>query len=424
MHEPCLILYGIHILDVSTVSSQFPILSRVIDGKRLVYLDNSATTQKPKRVIDALKDFYENHNANIHRGIHTLSNESSEMYEHSHVRTAEFINASGMEEIVFTRNTTESINLLAYAWGRKFLKKGDVVITTEMEHHSNITPWQVLRDELGVELAWIDVTDDGKLDLDLYKQILRKKGKKVKLVTFAHISNVLGTINPVKEIGDLAHEVGALIHVDAAQAVARQKMNVKELGIDFLSFSSHKMYGPDGIGVFYGRTDLLEEMSPCVVGGGMIRRVTKENFEVAELPWKFEAGTPDISDGAIFSEAIDFIEELGMENIIKHEQEIMSYAIERLQSLGWVTIIGPTDAQERLGALSFIVDGVHPHDLSSLLNEQGVAVRAGHHCAMPLHIRFKLPATTRISFGVYNTKDDIDVAVEALKSAKTMFEGM
>jgi cysteine desulfurase / selenocysteine lyase len=411
-------------LEIASVSSQFPILSRVIDGKRLVYLDNSATTQKPKRVIDAIVDFYQQHNANIHRGIHTLSNEASEMYEHSHVRASDLINASGIEEIVFTRNTTESINLLANAWGKKNLKKGDVVITTEMEHHSNIIPWQVLRTANGIELDWIEVTPEGKLDLESYKRILKEKGKHVKLVTFAHISNVLGTINPVKEITDLAHEAGALVHVDAAQSAARQKIDVKATGVDFLSFSSHKMYGPDGIGVLYGRRELLKGMDPWIVGGGMIRRVTKDEFEVDEVPWKFEAGTPNISDGAVFSVAVGFLEELGMDAIMAHERELMEYAITELTSLGWVDILGPTDADERLGALSFTVEGVHPHDLSTLLNEHGVAVRAGHHCAMPLHIKFKIPATTRISFAVYNTKADIDVAVEALKDSKKMFENM
>ncbi len=409
-------------MTVTTVSSQFPILSRIIDGKRLVYLDSSATSQKTQRVIDALSKFYSNHNANVHRGIHTLSTEASEMYEHSHIRAAELIHASGIEEIVFTRNTTESINLLAYSWGRKFLRKGDVVITTEMEHHSNIVPWQILVKERGIVLEWIPVTDEGLLDLESYKGLLKKFGKRVKLVTVAHISNVLGTINPVSEIASLAHEVGAYVHVDAAQSICRQHVDVGKMGADFLSFSSHKMYGPDGIGIFYGRKELLEEMDPFLGGGGMIRRVTKDTFETAELPWTFEAGTPNISDGAVFSEAVDFIEEVGLEQIIAHEQELMGYGIERLTALGGVTILGPTNPEFRLGALSFVVEGVHPHDLSSLLNEQGVAVRAGHHCAMPLHIRFKTSATTRISFGVYNTKEDIDVAVDALASAKKMFD--
>lgn len=389
-----------------------------------MYLDNSATSQKPQRVIDAIVDFYKMHNANIHRGIHTLSVEASEMYEHSHERAAQFINARGMEEIVFTRNATESMNLVAHAWGRKFFKKGDVVITTEMEHHSNVLPWQILAAEKGILLEWIEVTPDGKLDLESYQKLLKKHGDNVKLVTFAHVSNVLGVINPVKEICDLAHEAGALTHVDAAQSAARLKIDVNEMGIDFLSFSSHKMYGPDGIGILYGRKDIFEKMDPFIVGGGMISRVTKEKFEEAELPWKYEAGTPDISDGAVFSEALDFIDEIGMENISKHEHELMDYSITRLLEVKGVTILGPTKAGERIGALSFTVEGVHPHDLSSLFNEQGIAVRAGHHCAMPLHIKFNIPASTRISLAVYNTKEDIDTAVEALTKSKKMFESL
>lgn len=409
-------------MDIASISTQFPILSRKIGGKRLVYLDNSATSQKPKRVIDALSTFYEQHNANVHRGIHTLSTEASEMYEHAHLRVAQLIKASGIEEVIFTRNTTESINLLANSWGRKFLKKGDVVVTTEMEHHSNIIPWQILRDEMGIELEWIEVTPDGYLDLESLKRILKTKGKKVKLVTFAHMSNVLGTINPVKEICDLAHDAGALTHVDAAQSIAHQPIDVKIMGIDFLSFSAHKMYGPSGIGVLFGRKDLLAEMQPWMVGGGMISRVTKDEFETAELPWKFEAGTPNIADGSVFAEAVDFMDELGMDAISAHERELMAYAIKELLALGWVSIFGPTDPDRRLGALSFTVDGVHPHDLSSLLNDHGVAVRAGHHCAMPLHIKFKIPASTRISFAVYNTKEDVDVAIAALRESKSLFD--
>jgi len=408
-------------MSLAHISDQFPVLSRQIEGKRLVYLDNSATTQKPERVINALDDFYRNHTANIHRGIHTLSTEASEMYEKAHAKVAEFLNAKGLEEIVFTRNATESLNLVAYAWGGTFLKKGDVVITTEMEHHSNIVPWQVLEKKMGIILEWIDVTEEGLLDLESLKGLLKKHGHKVKLVTTTHISNVLGTINPISEISDIVHEAGALYMVDAAQSAARQVIDVQKMGIDFLACSSHKMYGPDGIGVLYEKKELLERMSPWMVGGGMIRRVAKDGFTVAEIPWKFEAGTPNISDGVVFSEVVDFLQEIGMEEIIEHEKDVMAYALSELAKLKWVTVFGPTDPEKRLGALSFTVEGIHPHDVSSLLNEYGVAIRAGHHCAMPLHIKFKLPATSRISFGVYNTKDDVDVAVAALKDAKTSF---
>ena len=412
----------IPIVNIDTIASEFPILSRKINGHRLVYLDNSATTQKPRRVIDALVDFYEKHNANIHRGLHTLSNEASEMYERSHEVTAEFINARGMEEIVFTRNTTESLNLFVHGWGRKFMKKNDVVVITEMEHHSNVVPWQILVEEKGIKIEWVDVTDDGLVDMESYEKILNKHKKRVKVVSIPHVSNVLGTVNPVKKMCEMAKEVGAVTHLDAAQSAARQQIDVQDWEVDFVSFSSHKMYGPDGIGVLYGREELFEEMDPLLGGGGMIAGVSKEKYGVAELPWKFEAGTPNISDGAVFAEALEFINELGMDAIAEHERELMGYAIEKVGGVDGVTIVGPTNPQIRLGALSFVVDSVHPHDLSSLLDERGVAIRAGHHCAMPLHLEMELPATSRISLAVYNTKDDIDVAVEGIQDAREQFK--
>lgn len=411
-------------MDISTIANQFPILSREVEGKRLVYLDNAATTQKPARVIDGLSNFYKTHYANVHRGIHTLSNESSEMYEAAHERTAKFINATGIEEIIFTRNTTESVNVVAHGWGRKFLKKGDIIVLTEMEHHSNIVPWMMLKKERGIEIKWVPVTDDGLLDMTAFADVLTKSKGKVKLVAVAHVSNVLGTINPVAEICRMAHENGALCLVDAAQSVARQRVDVQTMDIDFLAFSSHKMYGPDAIGVLYVKKDILAEMDPFLGGGGMISRVTQDVFECADLPWRFEAGTPAIAEGSIFAEAISFIEEIGMEDIISHERSLMTYALDKLCSLNWVEVVGSRDPEKRLGVLSFTVDGVHPHDLSSLLSERGVAIRAGHHCAMPLHIRYKNPATARISFGVYNTKDDIDAALSALEFVRRDFMNM
>lgn len=408
-------------MNIETIASEFPILSRKINGHRLVYLDNSATTQKPQRVIRALVDFYENHNANIHRGIHTLSNEASEMYEHAHDAAAAYINAKGREEIIFTRNTTESLNLLAYGWARKFMKKNDVVVVTEMEHHSNIVPWQMLAKEKGIKIAWVNVTDEGILDLESYKEILRKNKDRVKIVSVAHISNVLGTVNPVMKMCEMAKEAGAVIHMDAAQSAARSKIDVQICGVDFVSFSSHKMYGPDGIGVLYGKKERLEEMDPLLGGGGMIEGVSKERFGVTDLPWRFEAGTPNISAGVAFAEALAFINELGLSAIYRHEKELMGYAIEKVGGIEGVTIVGPKDPEIRLGALSFVVDAVHPHDLSSMLDERGVAIRAGHHCAMPLHIKLKTPATSRISLAVYNTKEDIDVAVEGIRDAREQF---
>ncbi|MEA3356946.1 MAG: SufS family cysteine desulfurase [Patescibacteria group bacterium] len=408
-------------ISINNVAQYFPILSRKINGNRLVYLDNAATTQKPISVIESLSDFYKNHNANIHRGLHTLSMESSEMYDDAHNLTAELIGAKGMEEIIFTRNTTESINLIAHAWVNKFLKKGDVVVITGMEHHSNFVPWQFFRDSKGIVIKRIPVNDNGLLDLDEYEKILKKYGARVKLVSVVHISNVLGTINPVKEIGEMAHEAGAVFMVDAAQSAARQTIDVDEMGIDFLAASSHKMYGPTGIGFLYGKKRLLEEMDPWMCGGDMISRVTNELFEVNDLPWKFEAGTPNIADGVAFGEAVKFIQELGIEKIIKHEKELVAYSLEQLGRIKGVKVLGSPDIEKRLGVVSFHCDDIHPHDLSSLLNEDGVAIRAGHHCAMPLHIDLGLMASARISLAVYNTKEDIDIFIKSLKNAKKQF---
>jgi cysteine desulfurase/selenocysteine lyase len=408
-------------MNFESLSKRFPILKREINGNRLVYLDNAATTQKPRRVINALNDFYSKHNANIHRGLHTLSIEASEMYEDAHERAAQFIGADGIEEIIFTRNTTESLNLIVEGWGRKFLKKGDVVVISEMEHHSNIVPWQILEEDIGINLMWVEVNEDGLVDVEDYKRILKKNKKRVKVVSTVHISNVLGTVNPAKQLAQLAHEAGAIFILDAAQSAARFEINVKDMDVDFLALSSHKMYGPTGIGVLYGRKELLEEMRPWMGGGDMISRVTKDLFEVNELPWKFEAGTPNIADGAVFAEAIEFLDELGMENIVKHEKELITYGYEQLSNLDFVEVLGPRDIENRMGVLAFSVEDVHPHDLSSLLNEDGIAIRAGHHCAMPLHIRLQIPASARASLAVYNKKEDIDLLVESIKNARSKF---
>jgi cysteine desulfurase/selenocysteine lyase len=408
-------------MDLKNIIQEFPILKRKINDSRLVYLDNAATTQKPTNVIEGLKDFYENHNANIHRGLHTLSIEASEMYEQAHEDMAQFLGAEGMEEIIFTRNTTESLNLVAYGWGKKGLKKGDVVVISEMEHHSNIIPWQILRDEIGIQIEWIPVGDDGVLDMESYKDILARNEGRVKMVSIVHISNVLGTVNPAQKIAELAHEAGAIFMLDCAQSAARFNIDVKEMGVDFLVLSSHKMYGPTGIGVLYGNKELLEDMDPWMGGGDMIRRVTKDLFEVNDLPWKFEAGTPNIADGAVLPEAIKFINDVGMENIIEHEKELIAYGYEKLSTMDFVHVYGPDDVENRMGVLSFTVDDIHPHDLSSLLNEGGIAIRAGHHCAMPLHIELQVPASARASLAVYNTKEDIDLLVNSIKNARSKF---
>lgn len=400
------------------IREQFPILKRKINGVPLVYLDNAATTQKPERVISAIDDFYRKHNANIHRGLHTLSVESSQMYEDAHEEVAGFLGAKGMEEIVFTRNATESINLVANAWGRKFLKKGDVVVISEMEHHSNIVPWQILANEIGIKIEWIPITEDGELDMEVCQEILSKNSNRIKLLSIVHVSNTLGTINPVKHLGEMAHEIGAVFLVDAAQSVARQEINVDKLGIDFLAFSGHKMYGPTGTGGLYGRKELFESMNPWMGGGDMIRRVTRDEFNVNNLPWKFEAGTPNIAGGVVLAEAVKFVKELGFDWIVNHERELISYAMKHLEKLNWVKIYGPKDPQKRLGVIAFSVEGIHPHDLSSLLDEAGVAIRGGHHCTMPLHIKLGVPATARASFAVYNTMDDVERFIEALKQAQ------
>lgn len=403
------------------IIEQFPILKRKINGKRLVYLDNSATTQKPKRVINALSRFYKKHNANIHRGLHTLSNESTDLYEGSHEVAANFWGTQHVGEIVFTRNTTESINLVANAWGRKFLSQGDVVVISEMEHHSNVIPWQMLAQEKGIKVEWVSVKKNGELDMDDFKAILKRNPRKIKMVSLVHISNVLGTINPLKKIADLTHEAGGLFMVDAAQSVARFKLDVQKLGIDFMALSSHKMYGPTGIGVLYGRQELLEQMDPWMGGGDMIRRVNKAEFTVNDLPWKFEAGTPNIADGAVFQESIKFIEEIGLDWIIEHETKLMEYILKELGKLDWITIYGPKSAEKKMGAIAFSVEGIHPHDLATLLDDKAIAIRAGHHCAMPLHIQLGFPATARASLAVYNTRDDIDELISGLKYARKKF---
>lgn len=407
--------------DAIKIKKQFPIFERKINGEDLVYLDNGATTQKPERVIKALSDYYRNYNSNVHRGLHTLSMEASEAYEKAHETVADFIGAKSFEEIVFTRNTTESINIFARSWGRKFLKRNDVVVISEMEHHSNIIPWQILIKELGIRLKWVPVDESGELDMRTCQEIMTQNKGRVKLFSVTQVSNVLGTINPVKQLAELAHEAGAVFMVDAAQGVARQEINVDNLGIDVLAFSGHKMYAPTGIGVLYCNKGILEQMDVIEGGGGMVRRVNQSEFDLEGLPWRFEAGTPNIAGGIVLAEAIGFIKELGLKNIIRHEKNLMNYALKRLKELEELRIYGPQDYRKRLGAVSFSIPEIHPHDISSLVDEDGVAIRAGHHCAMPLHIKLKIPATARASFAVYNTKNDVDVLVESLKKARKKF---
>ena len=405
-------------LDVNEIRKEFPIFQRETKpGTRLVYLDSTATSQKPLAVIEAMDSYYRHSNANIHRGVHTLAEEATLLYEQARVKIAKFINAPSAHQIIYTRNTTESINLVAYSWARANLKSGDLVILTEMEHHSNLVPWQILQAERGIELDFIPVTEDGLLDLDIYKKLLEQRPR---LISFTHMSNVLGTINPAAEIIRLAHEVGALTLVDAAQSVPHLKVDVQALDADFLAFSAHKMCGPTGIGALYGKMELLEAMPPFLGGGDMIKEVKLRSFRTNTLPYKFEAGTPAIAESVGFGAAVDYLTSLGMETIAAHEHEITEYALERLEEVPGVKVFGP-GAQNKGGVAAFTLEGVHPHDVAQILDQDGIAVRAGHHCAQPLHEKFGLPATSRASFYLYNTKDEVDLLVNGIYKVKELF---
>jgi cysteine desulfurase/selenocysteine lyase len=405
-------------LDVLKIRRDFPILDRETrPGVPLVYLDSTATSQKPEAVIQAMDDYYRRSNANIHRGIHTLAEEATAAYEAARQRVADFIHSPSPRQVVFTRNTTESINLVAQTWGRAFLKNGDVVILTEMEHHSNLVPWQILAAERGLRLEFIPVTPDGLLDLEAYRQLL---GLQPRLVAFTHMSNVLGTINPAEEIIRLAHQVGAVTLVDGAQSVPHFPVEVQALDVDFMAFSGHKMCGPTGIGVLYGRRVLLEAMPPFLGGGDMIKRVHLRSFTPNDLPHKFEAGTPAIAEAIGLGVAVDYLSGVGMQAIAAHEREIVAYTLDRLAEIPGLRVFGPS-VEHKGGVVSFILDGVHPHDVSQILDRYGVAVRAGHHCAMPLHEKFNLPATTRASFYLYNYLEEVDRLVEAIYKVKDIF---
>ncbi|MEW6029561.1 MAG: aminotransferase class V-fold PLP-dependent enzyme [Chloroflexota bacterium] len=405
-------------LDVQQIRRDFPILERETRaGTRVVYLDSTATSQKPLPVIEAMNDFYRRSNANIHRGVHTLAEEATAMYEEAREKIAKFINAPSARQIIYTRNTTESINLVAYAWARANLKAGDLVILTEMEHHSNLVPWHMLAAERGVELDFIPVTEDGLLDLDAYKSLLARTPK---LVSFTHMSNVLGTINPAAEVIRLAHDAGAMTLVDAAQAVPHLAVDVQALDADFYAFSAHKMCGPTGIGALYGRAELLEAMPPFLGGGDMIKEVKLRSFRPNSLPHKFEAGTPAIAEAVGFGAAVDYLTKVGMKNIAAHEHSITEYALERLEEIPGVKVFGPS-ADKKGGVTAFTLDGVHPHDVAQVLDKDGIAVRAGHHCAQPLHEKFGITATSRASFYLYNTKEEVDLLVNGIYKVKKMF---
>ena len=405
-------------LDITRIRADFPILNRETSpGVPVVYLDSTASSQKPATVIEAMDAFYRQSNANIHRGVHTLAEEATAMYEEARVKIARFINAPSAKQVIYTRNTTESINLVAYSWGRANLNPGDLVILTEMEHHSNLVPWHILKTERGIRLEFIPVTEDGLLDLDVYRALLDQSPK---LVSFTHMSNVLGTINPAAEIIRLAHEAGAVTLVDGAQSVPHFAVDVQALDVDFLAFSAHKMVGPTGIGALYGKTNLLEEMPPFLGGGDMIRTVHLREFVPNSLPHKFEAGTPAIAEAVGFGAAVDYLTSVGMEDIAAHEHEITEYALERLEEVPGLKVFGPS-AQDKGGVASFTFDGVHPHDVAQILDRDGVAVRAGHHCAQPLHEKFGITATTRASFYLYTTKGEVDKLIEGIYKVKEIF---
>ncbi|HAI62895.1 MAG: Cysteine desulfurase [candidate division WWE3 bacterium GW2011_GWF2_41_45] len=404
-------------MNIEKIKKDFPILERKIGLNDLVYLDNTATTQKPLQVVEALKDYYFQHNANIHRGIHTLSEEASEMYDNARKTVAQFINAIYPEEIIFTRGATESLNMAAFSWGIPNLKKGDKILLTGFEHHSNLIPWQIVAKNTGAELKFVKIGSAGIVDMTEFKNALTPD---VKLVCVAHASNVLGTILDIKEISKMAHAVGALVCVDGAQAVPHMPVNVQSLGCDFYSFSGHKMLGPTGIGVLYVKKSVMGQMVPFQFGGGMIKEVSLTDASWADAPEKFEAGTPDAAGAIGLAAAIDYLTALGMDKVREHEIELGKYAIEKLTAIEGIKILGPLDPEKRTGLISFYSEKVHAHDIASVLNSFGVAVRSGHHCAMPLHKELGLPATVRASYYIYNDFSDIDKLAEGVKKALTM----
>jgi cysteine desulfurase / selenocysteine lyase len=407
-------------LDFQKARDDFPILRREVHpGVPLVYLDSTATAQKPLKVIETMDDFYRLHNGNIHRGVHTLAEEATESYEKARAKIARFINAKKPRQIIYTRNTTESINLVAQSWGRKYLNPGDLVILTEMEHHSNLVPWQILSEEKKLRLEFVPVDDNGLLDMTVYEDLLNQGPK---LVSFTHMSNVLGTINPAKEMIAKAKAAGATTMIDGAQSVPHFAVDVDDLGVDFLAFSAHKMVGPTGIGILYGREELLENMPPYQGGGDMIRKVFLWSFIPNELPYKFEAGTPAIAEAIGFGAAIDYLASIGMDLIADHEQKIVKYAMDLLSQVPGLKILGGK-AGNRGGVTSFTLAGIHPHDIAQILDQDGIAVRAGHHCAMPLHDRYQIPATTRASYYLYNSFADVDKLMAGLTKIVKMFHG-
>ncbi|MEX2470906.1 MAG: cysteine desulfurase [Gemmatimonadota bacterium] len=404
--------------DAAAIREQFPALDQTVHGKRLVYLDNAATSQKPRAVLDALDHYYEHDNANVHRGIHELSRRATDAYEAARVTVAGWIGASDPNQLIWTRGTTEAINLVANAWGLDNLGEGDEILISVLEHHSNIVPWQLLARRTGAKIRYIELDDEGRLVLDDLDDVLTER---TKLVSISHVSNALGTVNPVKRIVDAAHAVGAVVLVDGAQGAVHAKVDVEALGADFYAFSGHKMCGPTGIGALWAKRELLEEMAPYHGGGEMIHVVGRDESSWADLPHKFEAGTPNIAGAIGFGAAVDFLSSIGMESIVEHERSLLRYALERFEGLDGVTVYGPKSLDERSAVLSFAMDAAHPHDISTILDAEGVAVRAGHHCAQLVMKHFDVPATARASFYLYNTTDDVDRLVDGIDQVRRIF---
>jgi len=409
------------VFDPVALRADFPILDQQINGHPLVYLDSASTSQKPTVVIDALADYYREYNANVHRGIYTIGEKATAAYEAARVKVARFINAPDSHEVIFTRNATEAINLVAYSWGRRNIDRGDQIVLTEMEHHANLVPWQILVQERDGDLEFIPITDDGILRLDVFEVLLRLKPK---LVSFTHVSNTLGTINPVREMVDMAHAAGALVLIDGAQAVPHVQVDVQALGADFYAFSGHKMLGPMGSGALWARRELLEAMPPFLSGGEMIREVHLRRSEFNDIPWKFEAGTPAVGDAIGLGVAAEYLMEIGMDRVRAHERELVTYALDMLpREVPGIELYGPLDPAVRGGVIPFNLPGIHPHDVAQILDRFGIAVRAGHHCTMPLHERLDLAATARASFSVYSTRADIDALAAGLVQVQRVFNG-
>jgi cysteine desulfurase/selenocysteine lyase len=407
-------------LNVSKIREDFPILKRKINrNKTLVYLDNAATTQKPMSVINAIRDYYMDYNSNIHRAVHQMAEEATIAYERTREKIAKFINANSTDEIIFTRNATEAINLISYSWGRANVKKDDYVVITEIEHHSNIVPWQILTQEKRAKLLYVGVDDSGYLKMEDYKRYI--ESNKVKLISLSQMSNVLGTIVPINKIIKMAHDKGVKVMVDGAQSVPHMPVDVQNMDCDFMAFSAHKMLGPTGVGVLYVKREILDKMAPFIGGGDMIKEVHKYETRYNDLPYKFEGGTPNIADVIGFGAAIDYLNEIGMNNIREHEIDITNYAIKTITGVKGVTVYGPSNSNHRGGIVSFNIGDIHPHDLATIMNDHGIAIRSGHHCAQVLMERLNVVATSRTSFYIYNTKEEVDILINALEEARRLF---